>query len=55
VNWGPHFVGKGETRETHEAIRIAGCKAEIWVEDGTLKVRGYIGFFYKTQTWVKSA
>jgi uncharacterized protein (DUF2147 family) len=30
-------------------------KAEIWVEDGTLKVRGYIGFFYKTQTWVKGA
>jgi uncharacterized protein (DUF2147 family) len=30
-------------------------KAEIWVDDGTLKVRGYIGFFYKTQTWVKSA
>ena len=30
-------------------------KAEIWVEDGKLKVRGYIGFFYKTQTWVKGA
>ena len=28
-------------------------KAEIWVEDGQLKVRGYIGFLYKTQTWVK--
>ena len=30
-------------------------KAEIWVEDGKLKVRGYIGFLYKTQTWVKGA
>ena len=30
-------------------------KAEIWVEDGKLKVRGYLGFFYKTQTWVKAA
>ena len=30
-------------------------KAEVWVEDGKLKVRGYIGFFYKTQTWVKGA
>jgi uncharacterized protein (DUF2147 family) len=30
-------------------------KAEIWVEDGKLKVRGYIGFFYKTQTWMKDA
>jgi len=28
-------------------------KAEVWGEDGTLKVRGYVGFFYKTQTWVK--
>ena len=29
-------------------------KAELWVEDGKLKVRGYVGFFYKTQTWVKA-
>jgi uncharacterized protein (DUF2147 family) len=28
-------------------------KAEIWTEDGKLRVRGYIGVFYKTQTWVK--
>ena len=28
-------------------------KAEVWVEDGKLKVRGYIGFFYRTQTWLK--
>ena len=27
--------------------------AEIWVEDGKLKVRGYLGFFYRTQTWLK--
>lgn len=26
-------------------------KAEIWVEGGGLKVRGYVGFLYKTQTW----
>jgi len=30
-------------------------KAELWVEDGKLKARGYFGFFYKTQTWVKGA
>lgn len=30
-------------------------KAEVWVEEGKLKVRGYLGMFYKTQTWVKSA
>jgi len=28
-------------------------KAELWKEDGKLKVRGYLGVFYKTQTWVK--
>ena len=28
-------------------------KAEIWTEDGKLKVRGYLGAFYRTQTWVK--
>src|SRR5713101_7495963 len=26
-------------------------KAELWVEDGKLKVRGYLGPLYKTQTW----
>ena len=30
-------------------------KAEVWVEDGKLKVRGYIGFLYKTQTWQKGS
>jgi len=30
-------------------------KAEIWVEDGKLKVRGYVGFVYKTQTWLKGS
>lgn len=28
-------------------------KAELWVEGGNLKVRGYYGPFYKTQTWLK--
>ena len=28
-------------------------KAEVWPEDGKLKVRGYLGVFYRTQTWVK--
>lgn len=27
--------------------------AEIWVEDGKLKVRGALGPFFKTQTWLK--
>ena len=29
-------------------------KAELWTEDGKLKVRGYFGPFYKTQTWLKA-
>lgn len=27
------------------------CK--LWIEDGTLKVRGYIAFFFRTQTWLR--
>jgi hypothetical protein len=30
-------------------------KAEIWSEEGKLKVRGYLGPFYKTQTWLKGS
>jgi uncharacterized protein (DUF2147 family) len=28
-------------------------KAELWTEAAKLKVRGYLGPFYKTQTWLK--
>jgi uncharacterized protein (DUF2147 family) len=28
-------------------------RAEVWIEDGKLKVRGHLGPFHKTQTWVK--
>ena len=31
--------------------KVYDCK--LWVEDGKLKVRGYVAFFYRTQTWVK--
>ncbi|PCI71896.1 MAG: hypothetical protein COB38_04960 [Gammaproteobacteria bacterium] len=27
------------------------CK--IWLDKGELKVRGYIGFFYRTQKWIR--
>ena len=30
--------------------KVYDCK--MWVEDGKLKVRGYIAFFYRTQTWL---
>ncbi|QZE15692.1 DUF2147 domain-containing protein [Halosquirtibacter laminarini] len=26
---------------------------KLWEEDGKLQVRGYIGFFFRTQTWVR--
>lgn len=31
--------------------KVYDCK--IWVEKGVLKVRGYIAFLYRTQTWLK--
>ena len=27
-------------------------KCKIWLEDNNLKVRGYWGFVYRTQTWL---
>ncbi len=32
--------------------RIFKCK--IWLEKDKLKIRGYWGFFYRTQTWVRA-
>ena len=29
-------------------------RCKIWVEDGTLKVRGYLAFIYRTQTWLRN-
>lgn len=34
-----------------ETGKVYDCK--LWVEDGKLKVRGYVAFFYRTQTWVR--
>lgn len=31
--------------------KVYDCK--MWVENGQLKVRGYVAFFYRTQTWVR--
>ena len=31
--------------------KIYDCK--LWVEDGKLQVRGYVAFFYRTQTWLR--
>ena len=29
--------------------KIYRCK--VWIEDGALRLRGYIAFFFRTQTW----
>jgi uncharacterized protein (DUF2147 family) len=29
---------------------VYDCK--MWIEDGNLQVRGYIAFFFRTQTWL---
>jgi uncharacterized protein (DUF2147 family) len=31
--------------------KIYNCK--IWLENGKLMVRGYVAFFFRTQTWVR--
>lgn len=31
--------------------KIYRCK--LWLEDGQLKVRGYLGFLFRTQTWLR--
>jgi len=31
--------------------KVYNCK--LWIEDGDLKLRGYIAFFFRTQTWKK--
>ena len=46
---GDHY--KGGTIMDPEDGKV--YKAEIWIEEGKLKVRGYLGVFYKTQTWIK--
>ena len=33
--------------------KVYRCK--LWVEDGELKVRGYIAFFFRTQSWLPYA
>ncbi len=34
-----------------ETGKVYDCK--IWLEDGNLKVRGYIGPFFRTQEWIR--
>jgi len=29
-------------------------RARVWLEDSNLMMRGYVGFFYRTQTWIRT-
>ncbi len=29
-------------------------RAKVWVEEGDLRLRGYVGFFHRTQTWKRT-
>ncbi|MFT5820733.1 MAG: hypothetical protein ACI8ZM_001980 [Crocinitomix sp.] len=43
--WSGGFIYDPKKGETYE------CK--LWIEDGTLKVRGYLGWLFDTKTWTK--
>ncbi|MFD1217183.1 MULTISPECIES: DUF2147 domain-containing protein [Microbulbifer] len=48
------MVKKGDEYEGGQILdpvkgKIYDCK--FWEEDGKLMVRGYLGFFYRTQSW----
>lgn len=34
-----------------ETGKVYDCK--LWIENGKLMVRGYVAFFFRTQTWVR--
>ncbi|MCW8126451.1 DUF2147 domain-containing protein [Microbulbifer halophilus] len=51
------MVKNGDVYEGGEILdptkgKVYDCK--LWLEGNQLKVRGYVGFFYRTQTWYKA-
>ena len=50
------MVQDGDTYEDGTILdpengKVYDCK--LWIEDGNLMVRGYIAFFFRTQTWLR--
>jgi len=45
--------GKWEGGTILDPTNGKNYKAKIWSEDGVLKVRGYLAFFYRTQEWIR--
>lgn len=49
-----HMEKDGEAYSGGEILDPANGKTyrcKLWLADGVLKVRGYIGFFFRTQEW----
>ncbi|MCH9691240.1 MAG: DUF2147 domain-containing protein [Gammaproteobacteria bacterium] len=51
------MVKKGDVYESGQILdptkgKIYDCK--VWEKDGNLMVRGYVGFFFRTQTWLRA-
>lgn len=47
---GSEWVGDDAIMDPENG-KLYDCK--LWVEDGKLQVRGYIGFLFRTQTWIR--
>jgi len=45
--------GKWQSGEILDPNNGKNYSCKIWLESGKLKVRGYIGFFFRTQEWLK--
>ena len=45
--------GKWEDGSILDPDNGKNYKCKIWLEGDVLKVRGYIGFFYRTQQWLR--
>ena len=45
--------GKWEGGKIYDPSEGKTYKCGIWLEKGKLKVRGYAGMFYQTQTWTR--
>lgn len=48
-----HNNGKWEGGKIYDPSEGKTYKCNIWLENGKLKVRGYVGMFYQTQTWTR--
>lgn len=45
--------GKWEGGKIYDPSEGKTYKSTLWLEEGKLKVRGYVGMFYQTQIWTR--